>query len=484
LFKHVSVGVALPQPRAHARAFGEGLYVKMLPPKHHNHHGVCETDDAGANAVIKRLEAAAARFGDKKLKVTDQGADHNGQIDSRPAFRKSLQMCDKAGGVVQVPSGTYLLNGPIELPSNTVLEVQYGARIVFSDKPEHYLQDGVPVRTWFDASEVYSYSPFIRSVGQRNVGIRGHGTIDGQGLAAAWDRMGKAQEEHQVLLRNMVADGTPIEERQFGQGFNLRPNLIEFQECERTLVEGITILNPPMWTNHQVLCKSVVVRNITVKARGLNNDGFSPNMCTDVLVDDCYFYTSDDGIGIKSGYGPDARHSGTMTTGVVINHCQVFPCGEGARGGLSFSPGCGASDIFVLNSKISNKASGVSLKASPTSGGVFKHLVFSGLELRNIKTEGITIVMDSERDGSQRSDTVPPVFSDIRFNNLRIDSCKKSSVRCRGLPSSLIAKLSFTQCSSIRSGPMQIAHTKECTFDRCSFGAASGGCLAAICSVM
>src|SRR5215831_11565135 len=57
-----------------------------------------------------------------------------------------------------------------------------------------------------------------------------------------------------TLLQEMVAKGTPVSERVFGEGGYLRPNFIQPHRCQNILIEGVTLRNSPMWQLHPLLC--------------------------------------------------------------------------------------------------------------------------------------------------------------------------------------------------------------------------------------
>ena len=65
-------------------------------------------------------------------------------------------------------------------------------------------------------------------------------------------------------LIDMVDEGVPVAERVFGDGHYLRPNFIQPYRCQNVLIEGVTIVNSPMWEIHPVLCTNVTVRDVTI----------------------------------------------------------------------------------------------------------------------------------------------------------------------------------------------------------------------------
>ncbi len=107
-----------------------------------------------------------------------------------------------------------------------------------------------------------------------------------------WRGGGAAASARQFPARNrlieMGANGVPVAERVFGEGHWLRPNFIQPYRCRNVLIEGVTIVNSPMWEIHPVLCNNVTVRDVTIRSHGPNNDGCDPESCTDVLIDELH----------------------------------------------------------------------------------------------------------------------------------------------------------------------------------------------------
>lgn len=95
----------------------------------------------------------------------------------------------------------------------------------------------------------------------------------------------------------------------FGKGHFLRPIFIQPYRCKNVSIEGVTIINSPMWEIHPMLCTNVTVRGLTVNSLGRNNDGCDSESCRDVLIEDCSIAT-DDCIAIKPGRNNDGRRIG------------------------------------------------------------------------------------------------------------------------------------------------------------------------------
>lgn len=79
-----------------------------------------------------------------------------------------------------------------------------------------------------------------------------------------WLTVPQNQTNARNALFQMAEDDIPVEDRVFGEGFYLRPQFIQPYRSKNVLIEGITILNSPMWIVHPVLCENVIVRNINI----------------------------------------------------------------------------------------------------------------------------------------------------------------------------------------------------------------------------
>jgi polygalacturonase len=71
----------------------------------------------------------------------------------------------------------------------------------------------------------------------------------------------------------MGRDGVPVEERIFGEGHYLRPQLIHFVNCKNILLENITVTNGAFWLIQPTYCNNITIRGIKVNSKFINNDG-------------------------------------------------------------------------------------------------------------------------------------------------------------------------------------------------------------------
>ncbi|MFE7133449.1 glycoside hydrolase family 28 protein [Streptomyces sp. NPDC057638] len=270
-------------------------------------------------------------FPDRRFDITRYGAVGDGRRKNTAAFRKAVDACAAAGGGrVVVPPGRFL-TGAIQLRGNVELHVQKGGTVLFSTDPRDFLP---VVLTRWEGTECYNYSSFVYAHGQRNIAITGAGTLDGQGMAGPWkswrDPGGNALVD-QAELRRMGTEGVPVQDRVFGDGHHLRPNMIQFYRCENILMKDVTILEPPMWTIHPVLCRNVTLQDVDVIGRINNSDGVDPECTADMLITGCRFHTEDDSIAVKSGRDEDGIRIGVPSENIVIRNC-VF---SGRWGGVA-----------------------------------------------------------------------------------------------------------------------------------------------------
>jgi polygalacturonase len=309
---------------------------------------------------------------------------------------------------VVVPAGTFL-TGAIHLKSGVNLHVAKGATIRFSTDPNKYLP---VVFTRYECVEAMNYSPFIYALGQENIAITGEGTIDGQGSKGTWYSW--KTNNHAKLLVEMGNKGVPIEQRVFGEGHGLRPNFIQPVRCRNVLIEGVRIIDSPMWVLHPLYCTNVTIRGVTVDTQGPNSDGCDPDSCTDVLIKDCNFSDGDDCIAVKSGRDGDGRRVNIPCENVVIQNC-TFKEGHGGVTMGSETAG-GIRNVFAENCDFDSPDLDMAMrfKTNPARGGFIENIYLRNCSVKTAKV-GIHMTMRYSSSGAQDGDSTPVVRNiDIR----------------------------------------------------------------------
>ncbi len=70
----------------------------------------------------------------------------------------------------------------------------------------------------------------------------------------------------QLLSRYINHNNTPIDQRFFGKGHYLHPQLIQLYDCKNIFVEGLKTEDSPFWCLHLLRCENITVRNIKYEA--------------------------------------------------------------------------------------------------------------------------------------------------------------------------------------------------------------------------
>lgn len=377
-------------------------------------------------------------FPDRDLLVTGFGAVGDGRTDCSKAFAEAVAACQAAGGGrVVVPAGRFV-TGPIHLKSGVNLHVSDGATIAFSTDARRYLP---VVFTRWEGVELMNYSPLIYAFGQTNIAVTGPGTLDGQADATHWWPWKVSQQRGRNALMALSAT-TPVASRVFGEGFDLRPNFIQPYRCTNVLIEGVRIINSPMWEIHPVLSTNVTVRGITIDTHGPNNDGCDPESCRDVLIERCTFDTGDDCIALKSGRNDDGRRLDTPVENVVIRDCVMKDGHGGVVIGSEISGG--ARNIFAERCRMDSPRldRALRIKTNAVRGGLIEHVSMRDVTVGEVAEAIVTVNFYYEEGdaGPHR-----PIVRDIEVRNV---TSRKSeyALLLRGFPQAPVTDVRLVDC--------------------------------------
>jgi polygalacturonase len=400
---------------------------------------------ARAATILSRI--APPTFPARNFDVTAYGAVGDGATLCTDAFRKAISACAAAGGGrVVVPKGRFL-SGAIHLKSRVNLHVSEGATIAFSQDPAHYLP---VVFTRWEGVELMNYSPFIYAFEQEQIAVTGTGTLDGQADETHWwpwkgrrEPAAGSQNAARTAMFALASKGVPVAERVFGEGSFLRPNFIQPYRCTGVLIEGVTIINSPMWEIHPVLCRNVTVRGVRINSHGPNNDGCDPESCRDVLIERCTFDTGDDCIALKSGRNDDGRRLNTPVENVIVRDCEMKDGHGGVVIGSEISGG--ARWIFAERCRMDSPQldRALRIKTNSVRGGVVEHVYMRDVTVGQVAEAVVTIdYFYEEGDGGK----YPPTVRDIEVRNV---TSKKSlhGLRLRGFAYDPIEDVRLIDCT-------------------------------------
>ena len=344
----------------------------------------------------------------KVYDITKYGAKlSNSAAQNQKAINKLIALVSKkGGGCVVIPKGTWK-TGAIEMKSRVKLEVQKDATLQFVFDTKLYPL----VRTSWEGLACWNYSPCIYAYKATDIAITGEGTIDGGGNMETWWPMCGAKKfnfqegvtkEAQSLgsrakLLKQAEDGVDFDQRKFGLGQGLRPQLINFVRSERILIQGVKLLNSPFWVIHPLLCKNITVKGVTIWNEGPNGDGCDPEACENVLIEDCIFHTGDDCIAIKSGRNNDGRLWNQPSRNIIIRNCEMQDGHGGVVIGSEISGGC--ENVYAENCRMDspNLERILRIKTNNCRGGLIQNINMRKVTVGQCKEAVLKINLDYER---------------------------------------------------------------------------------------
>jgi len=296
--------------------------------------------------ILAAETAVAPALSKVFYRVTEYGAVGDGKTKDTLSIQKAVDAANqRGGGTVYFPPGIYL-SGTIRLKDNVTLYLDTGVTLLGSTDVKDYPIIWPEFRSYTDN---YVYQSLIYGEKVKNVAIVGRGTIDGRG-----DKF----ERH-------------YPGRQYGQ----RPYLVRLVSCEKILVEGITLLDSPMWVQQYLACDDLVIDGIKVHSyANHNNDGIDIDCCRYVRISNCYIDSLDDAIVLKSTADRPCENV-TVTNCVLSSNCNGFKLGTESNGGFK--------NITFSNSAIYDVGiCGIALEL--VDGGVLDRVTVSNITMHKV----------------------------------------------------------------------------------------------------
>ena len=344
------------------------------------------TPDEAWRDVYPQIEKSISQpeFRAKDYKIFDYGkkSKTKGFLYTE-LINKVIDVCSReGGGRVVVPKGTWL-TGPITIKDNVNLHLEEGATLLFTTDTTQY----PVVRTRWEGMDCYNYQPLIYAIGAKNIALTGKGTVDGAADNSNWWGMSSkrghdytgpgtvaTQKIGRPLLQEWNENGVPVEKRQMGPGYGMRPQLVNFVECKN------------------------------------------------VLIEDCFFDTGDDCIAIKSGRNRDGIEAATPTENVIVRNCRMKNGHGGIVVGSEISGGF--SNLFAENCVMDSPDLDrvVRIKTNSCRGGVIENIFCRNIEVGQCNEAVLKINLIYERKEAC-DHSFPPVVQDVYLENI---SCKES----------------------------------------------------------
>jgi len=440
----------------------------LMPRRTTFAHALPSPDDAKASwdklpKILDRIKPP--KFPKHDVDITKFGAIGDNKTDCTSAIERAIAACSaKGGGRVVIPKGEFL-TGAVTLKSDINLYISEGATLRFTHDTSKY----PVVYTRYEGTDLMNYSPFIYAFEQNNIGITGQGTIDGNAGCDSWwawvggTRCGPHDKDHTLpkdrkMLEDMGERGVPVNERVFGPGHYLRPQFIQPFRCQNVLIEGVTLLNSPMWQVTPALCKNVTVQGLTIHSSGPNTDGCDPDSSSDVLIKNCTFSTGDDCIAIKSGRNADGRRVHTPSENIVVQGCHMKDGHGGVTLGSEVSGGI--RNIFAEDCQMDspNLQMAIRVKNNAMRGGDIENFFIRNIKVGQVANAGVGIDFYYE-EGENGKYT--PIARNIDIQSLTVEKTKYA-LYMRGFKNAPIENVRLTDCTFANAvSPNVIENVKE-----------------------
>lgn len=381
-------------------------------------------------------QQASATKQPQKL-ITAFGGKGNGTFDCMPAFRKAMKQAQKSGNGLHivVPKGEWFVKGPIHLVSNVTIELQEGATLKFSSNPKDYLP---AVRTSWEGTFCQNYSPFIYGYGLRNVAIIGKGCIDGN-CSETFPSWKQRQKDDLMLSRQYNHTGTPIDQRNFGDGNFLRPHLIQLFDCQDVTLKDVFITNSPFWCVHLLRCENIICSGLRYDAKLVNNDGIDPEMTRNLLIENIMFNNGDDNVAIKAGRDNDGwRTDSRPSENIIVRNCH-FKGLHGIVIGSEMS--AGVQNVFVENCTYAGYTKrGLYIKTNPNRGGFVRDIYFQDVEFGEVED---LFYITSMYAGEGADDNHFTDIEDIHMCNIKCKKANNAAIILQGTAVKPLRNISF-----------------------------------------
>ncbi|NLO70887.1 MAG: exopolygalacturonase [Porphyromonadaceae bacterium] len=220
--------------------------------------------------------------------ITDHGVKNDSNILQTKQIQAVIdRAAESGGGVIIIPKGTFLSSSLFFKPK-THLYLEAGAVLKGSDDISDF-----PIMETRIEGETCPYFPALINADKVDgFTISGNGTVNGNGLRywkAFW------------LRRAWNPKCTNKDE--------MRPRLLFVSNSNDVQISGITFKDSPFWQTHFYKCNNLKLLGLTIispkePVKSPSTDAIDLDVCTNVLVKNCFMQVNDDAIALKGGKGP------------------------------------------------------------------------------------------------------------------------------------------------------------------------------------
>ena len=360
-------------------------------------------------AFLIFMEGALILSVNAQYNVKQYGAKGDGRSLDSNAIQAAINDAYKnGGGIVEIPSGTYII-GTLILKDNVNLHLLAGT--VLSGSPN--INDYKETDQKFESRtrELYAKYFMIFAEDVKNVSITGKGIINGNG-------------------NQYFQESRPQ---------NNRPFMIRLVNSQNITINGISLLESANWTLHLLGCKDVNIDGIVIENSGDGNrDGLDIDACQRVTVANSRFRTTDDAIVMKSSCN-------ILCQDIAITNCILRSGGSAIKTGTESNGGF--KNITISNCVIKDIDVHAGIELMTVDGGMLQNVLVENIIMENVATPIFL------RAGIRCRPFMPDQYvkkienvSDIHFNNISVINAKLPS-SIMGLHNRKIKNVSLTNYS-------------------------------------
>jgi len=322
--------------------------------------------------------------------VYDFGAKGDGITNDQKAIQEAINTCAKTGGTVVLKNGTFL-SGQLILESNLTLHIDVTATLLGiksdseNDYPHHQIETTFPNRMLEDCQRRLIYGNKVN-----NVTITGGGTINGQGDFEPWMHVKELGTEKD------------------------RPSILAFVGSKNITVENIQLIKPACWTQVYIESNNITIKNIKVNTGNLtpNRDGIDIVDCHNVLIEDSFIQSEDDGICFKSGSEYGCKN-------IIVRRCVIDKLN--VKAGNCFKLGTDGLGSFmnfdVSELTLKNAYQNSAIAIESMDGAVIDNINIRDSNITNCGQAIFILLADRKRTVPNRSPRIGTI-SNIHFKNI------------------------------------------------------------------
>lgn len=264
-------------------------------------------DGTPVSAWFKQTEVVNINTLGKAYRITDYQVSTDSTIVQTDKIQSIIDNASASGGgVIVIPKGTFL-SGSLFFKPNTHLHLEAGAVLKGSDDISNFAI--VPTR--IEGQTLNYFAALVNADKVNGFTISGKGTIDGNGLrywTSFW------------LRRKVNPKCTNMDE--------LRPRLVYISNSNDVQLSGVRLINSPFWTTHLYKCNNAKLLGLYIfspsaPVKAPSSDAVDIDVCTNVLIKNCFMSVNDDAVALKGGKGPlaDKDSNNGSNNNIIIEDC-------------------------------------------------------------------------------------------------------------------------------------------------------------------